>query len=171
MYYPNNNYMNPMQNAQQRLAQMEQAYPQFVNYNPYMQQQQQFQPQAQQFMKCRPVSSYDEAKASMIDLDGSVNVFTDFGNKKIYTKQINLDGTATIETYVKVESPEEKSKSNVEKQEVNGVYLSQDELEEIVDNMVENKLKEYFKKNGGNVNERKWNARNDVKNDARTVAE
>ena len=98
-------------------------------------------------------------------------MFTDFGNKKIYTKQINLDGTATIETYVKVESPEEKSKSNVGKQEVNGVYLSQDELEEIVDNMVENKLKEYFKKNGGNINERKWNSRNDVKNDARTVAE
>ena len=35
----------------------------------------------------------------MIDLDGSVFVFPDFGNGTIYTKQINLDGTATINTY------------------------------------------------------------------------
>jgi hypothetical protein len=51
------------------------------------------------YIKCRPVASIDEARASQIDLDGSLNVFTDIGNKKIYTKQINLDGTATLNTY------------------------------------------------------------------------
>jgi predicted transcriptional regulator len=30
-------------------------------------------------------------------------IFTDIGNKKIYTKQINLDGTATLNTYSLVE--------------------------------------------------------------------
>lgn len=53
-----------------------------------------------QFLKCRPVSSKEEAMASQIDLDGSLWVFTDVGNGKIYTKQINNDGTATFKTYV-----------------------------------------------------------------------
>lgn len=52
-----------------------------------------------QFLKCRPVSSRDEARAYQIDLDGSLWVFTDVGNGKIYTKQVNNDGTATFKTY------------------------------------------------------------------------
>lgn len=63
--------MNPYQQqlTQNRIAQMEQQY----NYQqPYMQNQSQTQ-----MLKGRPVSSYDEAKASMIDLDGSLFVFTD----------------------------------------------------------------------------------------------
>lgn len=57
--------------------------------------------QAQQIqtIKGRPVSSYDEAKASMIDLDGSLFVFPDIANKRIYTKQIMLDGSAELKTY------------------------------------------------------------------------
>lgn len=54
---------------------------------------------ANQFLKCRPVSSKDEARAYQIDLDGSLWVFTDVGNGKIYTKQVNNDGTATFKTY------------------------------------------------------------------------
>ena len=56
------------------------------------------------YIKGRPVLSYDEAKASQIDLDGSLHVFTDIGNKKIYTKQLNLDGTATLNTYALVDN-------------------------------------------------------------------
>lgn len=55
---------------------------------------------AMQILKGRPVSSYDEAKASMIDLDGSLFVFTDIANNCIYTKQILLDGSAELKTYV-----------------------------------------------------------------------
>ena len=55
------------------------------------------------YLKGRPVLSLDEAKAASIDLDGSLHVFTDIGNKKIYTKQLNLDGTATLKTYLLVE--------------------------------------------------------------------
>ena len=55
--------------------------------------------QQNQFLKCRPVSSKQEAMASQIDLDGSLWVFTDIGNGKIYTKQINNDGTASFRTY------------------------------------------------------------------------
>jgi len=43
-------------------------------------------PAQQNFIKGRPVVSIDEARTSQIDLDGSLYVFPDLGNKKIYTK-------------------------------------------------------------------------------------
>lgn len=69
-------YANPMSNPSamqmQRLAQMEQQYPQFA-------QQPMGQGITQQqtpvYIKCRAVTSIDEAKAAMIDLDGSLHVF------------------------------------------------------------------------------------------------
>ena len=51
------------------------------------------------YIKGRPVVSIDEARASQIDLDGSLHVFPDLNNKRIYTKQINLDGTATFNVF------------------------------------------------------------------------
>lgn len=80
---------------QQRFNQMEQQYPQFAQQGPMPQGFQQ-QPV---YMKCRAVTSIDEAKAAMIDLDGSLHVFTDVPHKRIYTKQINLDGTASLNVY------------------------------------------------------------------------
>ena len=56
-------------------------------------------PMMQNYIKGRPVVSIDEARASQIDLDGSLYVFPDLGNKKIYTKQINIDGTATFNVF------------------------------------------------------------------------
>ena len=89
---------NPMANAQQRLAQMEQQYPQFA----------QGQPQQQPgWMKCRAVTSMDEAKAAMIDLDGSLNVFTNVANGEIYTKQVGMDGLAVFNTYRRVDQPQQ----------------------------------------------------------------
>lgn len=89
---------NPMVNAQQRLAQMEQQYPQFS----------QGQPQQQPgWMKCRAVTSMDEAKAAMIDLDGSLNVFTNIANGEIYTKQVGMDGLAVFNTYRRVDQPQQ----------------------------------------------------------------
>ena len=98
--------MNPYQQqiAQNRLNQMEQQYNTGMYNQNYMQQPQIQQPQMQ-ILKGRPVSSYDEAKASMIDLDGSLFIFTDVANKRIYTKQIMLDGTAELKTYVLSEQP------------------------------------------------------------------
>ena len=56
-------------------------------------------------LKGRPVSSIDEARASSIDFDGTVFYFPDLANKCIYTKQINLDGTATLLMYELKEIP------------------------------------------------------------------
>ena len=93
-------YANPMGNPSamqmQRLAQMEQQYPQFAQQPMGQGITQQ---QAPVYIKCRAVTSIDEAKAAMIDLDGSLHVFTDIPHRKIYTKQINLDGTASLNTY------------------------------------------------------------------------
>lgn len=75
-------------------------YPQ-NNYNYYQPQQQMYNgyvPQ-QALLKGRPVSSIDEVKAANIDFDGSVFIFPDIANKKIYTKQINMDGTSSLLIY------------------------------------------------------------------------
>ena len=50
-------------------------------------------------IKGRPVASIEEARASIIDFDGSIFYFPDLANKRIYTKQINLDGTAILNVY------------------------------------------------------------------------
>lgn len=50
-------------------------------------------------LKGRPVSSIEEVRATTIDFDGSVFYFPDLANKRIYTKQINMDGTNTVNMY------------------------------------------------------------------------
>lgn len=66
-----------------------------------------YQPQTRPSLglKGRLVSSIDEARASSIDFDGTVFYFPDVANKCIYTKQINLDGTATLLMYELKEIP------------------------------------------------------------------
>jgi hypothetical protein len=61
------------------------------------------QPQA--YLKGRLVSSLEEARATSIDFDGSIFYFPDLANRRIYTKQINLDGTATLNMYELREMP------------------------------------------------------------------
>ena len=89
----------------------------FQNYNYYPQQQTQ-QPIYQMpsyrqaplapGLKGRLVASIEEARAAAIDFDGSVFYFPDIANKRIYTKQFNIDGTATLCMYELREMPEEK---------------------------------------------------------------
>lgn len=59
-------------------------------------------------LKGRPVASLEEARASSIDFDGSVFYFPDLANKRIYTKQINMDGTSTLLMYELKDLPVEK---------------------------------------------------------------
>lgn len=128
------NYNNPNLNLQQspqwQQPQMQNPYgnnnmllSNNIPYDNYMGNQR-VNPQellSRQYIKCRPVSSKDEARACQIDLDGSLWVFTDLGNGKIYTKQINNDGTAAFRTYafVKDENPYDSSTQYVTKEEFN----------------------------------------------------
>lgn len=56
-------------------------------------------------LKGRPVSSLEEVKAAPVDFDGSLFVYPDIANNKIYTKKINVDGTSELKIY-KLESDE-----------------------------------------------------------------
>ena len=78
-YGNNNSYYQP--SRMNTIPSINQQQPQFVG------------------LKGRPVSSLEEARAAAIDFDGSVFFFPDLANKRIYTKQINLDGTASMNMY------------------------------------------------------------------------
>lgn len=103
-----NQYVSPVQNNQQmqqvqqlqRLQQLEQQNPHLVNQQMQgMFPQQQMQPQTPSVLKGRQVSGVEEARASQVDFDGSVNYYIDIANGKIYTKQLGVDGRAIFTTY------------------------------------------------------------------------
>ena len=120
----------------------------YQNYNYYPQQQQpqtQQIPQQQQYyqtsaylrqappqigLKGRLVASLEEARATSIDFDGSVFYFPDLANKRIYTKQINIDGTASLCVYELREMPVQKEDSgfvpSVEK------FVTREEFERVL---------------------------------------
>lgn len=98
----------------QRIAQLEQQQSQMGSYG-------MMNNMNKSYIKGRPVVSLEEARATQIDLDGSLFVFTDIGNQKIYTKQINLDGTASLNTYSLVENANPTEN-----------YVTKSELEEAI---------------------------------------
>lgn len=118
----------------------------YQNYNYYPQQTQQTQQVSQQppmyqmpylrqappqtGLKGRLVASLEEARATSIDFDGSVFYFPDLANKRIYTKQINMDGTATLCVYELREMPIEREDSvivpSVEK------FVTREEFERVL---------------------------------------
>ena len=117
----------------------------YQNYNYYPQSQQSQQVIQQQPMyqlptyrqappqvglKGRLVSSLEEARATSIDFDGSVFYFPDLANKRIYTKQINIDGTASLYVYELREMPVQKEESvsvpSVEK------FVTREEFERVL---------------------------------------
>lgn len=83
-------------------------------------------------LKGRFVSSFDEAKASQIDFDGSMFVFPDIANRRIYTKQINIDGTALFNVYTLAENvtPQNGSPEYVTKEEFS---VTIDEIKNLIE--------------------------------------
>ena len=84
--------------------------------------------QPQTYLKGRLVSSLEEARATSIDFDGSVFYFPDLANRRIYTKQINLDGTATLNMY------ELKAMPTINEQQVftSTNFVTRDEFDQVV---------------------------------------
>lgn len=76
-------------------------------------------------IKGRPVASIEEARASIIDFDGSIFYFPDLANQKIYTKQINMDGTAILNMYELKEIPVENNNAGAQ-------YVTREEFEEVI---------------------------------------
>lgn len=77
-------------------------------------------------LKGRPVSSYEEARAMTIDFDGSTFFFPDLANKRIYTKQINMDGTASLFVYELREKPIEQPTVVV------GDFVTREEFDKVI---------------------------------------
>lgn len=74
-------------------------------------------------LKGRPVSSLEEVRAISIDFDGSVSFFPDLANKRIYTKQIGMDGTAILNMYELCEVP-------IQQTVAQGDFITRKEFEE-----------------------------------------
>lgn len=99
------------------------------NYPNYYQQSRPMAPMTQQpiyGLKGRPVSSLDEVRATSIDFDGSVFFFPDLANKRIYTKQINMDGTAVLNMYELKEIPVSQPNAPI------GDFITRQEFEEAI---------------------------------------
>ena len=56
-------------------------------------------------IKGRPVASLEEVRAAQIDFDGTVSVFPDLAHKRIYTKQIGMDGNPSLNIYELIPQP------------------------------------------------------------------
>ena len=100
---------------------MNQSYNYYPRQNPI---QQQATVMRQPYLNGRPVSSLEEARATPIDFDGSVFYFPDLANRRIYTKQINLDGTATLNMYELKEIPVADTSTNN--------YITREEFEAVI---------------------------------------
>ena len=92
-------------------------------------------------LKGRPVSSLEEARAATVDFDGSIFFFPDLASNRIYTKQINVDGTASLKMYEYKEIPTvENNNEFITRQEFDQT------LTEIKNNLATLSLKEKEKK-------------------------
>ena len=78
-------------------------------------------------LKGRPVSSIDEVRAIAVDFDGSISYFPDLANNRIYTKQINMDGTSTMLMYELKELPISQA--------ANPQYVTREEFEEVINQL------------------------------------
>ena len=96
----------------------------FPNVYGYYPQQQQHNQTQLYYLKGRPVSSMEEARVMGIDFDGSVFYFPDLANKRIYTKQINQDGTATLSIYELKNEPLVNNNNNI--------YVTKEEFDDTI---------------------------------------
>lgn len=92
---------------------------------------QQMNYQSSPLLKGRLVSSFEEAKATGIDFDGSIFYFPDLANRRIYTKQINMDGTATLNMYELKEIPVANPMPTMETES----FITREEFEQAINQL------------------------------------
>ena len=85
-------------------------------------------------LRGRPVTSFEEARVAQIDLDGSISFFPDIANKKIYTKRINPDGTAALQTYALEEKVAESIQTQTKTESVTRVEF--DDLKQKIEALI-----------------------------------
>lgn len=92
----------------------------------------------------RYVTSEEEAKAAIPNLDGSLNIFVHLSQGRIYTKQLELDGNAPLRKYVLVTESEQQfqvdasnvdSSNFVSKKEFNELYDLYEDMDKDLQNL------------------------------------
>lgn len=73
----------------------------------------------------------------MIDFDGTVFYFPDLANQKIYTKQINLDGTPAIKIYELAKQPEIGSAAAGQTSLPTEELVTKKEFKETIENLLQ----------------------------------
>lgn len=126
-----NNYINPMQPQIDRLNQMQQA--QQMQQPQYQQPTQPQQPQGQTII---PVGSIEEVKAHPVDWSGNANYFIDNVNKKIYVKQLGMNGAPVTSVYTLDTEPSETNATYVTKEEYKTLKSELDNYKGVLDNLL-----------------------------------
>ena len=113
-----------------------------MTQNPYLNYYQRMpQIQMPSVLKGYPVSSIDEARAANIDFDASITFFPDLNTKKIYTKQIQMDGSLAFNVY-ELKDIVIPPKEEIKQKE----YVTRDEFNELLVLLKENINKESLSK-------------------------
>lgn len=137
IYYPQYGYQGATPNMQNRLNSLEQGQQGYQYYQP-QNYQQNYQQNCRPVLKAMPVTSFDEAKAAMVDFDGSLNIFVDSQNNSIYTKQLNSNGTSDLKVY-KLSSEPMPAVEYVFRKDydnlLNEVQLLKNKLDELVESL------------------------------------
>lgn len=125
-FYPNNQIpmysqgYNPMMNAQQRLAQMEQQYPQFAGqgqFQPQMQQTQQFSG-----LNGRIVDDFNTLSANDVPMDGNGAIFIKKDGSEIQLRNWTANGTIQTTSYKPILEANSEKVTNIPKVDLNGLY-------------------------------------------------
>lgn len=98
----------------------------------------------QNALKGRPVSSLEEARAAQIDFDGSLFIFPDIAHNRIYTKQISMDGNASLKMY---------ELTPIQAQDTEKNYVTREEF----DNAVTRLKDAFIKAQGSNATPQEFN--------------
>lgn len=122
---------NTLAPYQQRLDQMQQQYPP-MQMQPFQNQQPAQQPPMN--IKGWPVASEDDARKAMIDLDGSIFLFPDVQNGRVFSKQINTaDFSPIFRTYQLVDTQERKDAPGHDM----STYVSRQDFDQTVQSLKE----------------------------------
>ena len=114
---------------------------------PQQMMQQQFQQMPQQPMmglKGRLVSSLDEVKASVVDMDGSETYFPHPASNSIFTKCIDMQGNSVIKHYVLEDVKD--SKLDPVKEELDKLNKRVNDLEDMLNSLTGGTSQEVEKK-------------------------
>lgn len=116
--YPNS--YNPMLSPQQRLAQMEQQYPQFAQQNQFMPTQQTIQQQPQGIVG-KIVNDFSELTANDVPMNGSAAFFPKSDGTELQVRSWTPNGTIQTIVYKPVQPENQSEGTNMPQMDFNAL--------------------------------------------------